>query len=215
MTMAHKSKAQNKVIVLDSCHGGIAGTHPVYPAITEISEGMTIMAASTAGQYASENNASGLFTTLFVDALYGGAANLVGEITPGAVYAHVDQSLGSWVKQRPVFKTNIRRFVSLRKVRPVIDPAELRRISEFFPVAGHRYRLDPTFEPERPAIETSVPRPDPDHTKIFAILQKYNRFGLLVPNGAPHMWHAAMEGKTVSLTALGEHYRRLVSNRRI
>lgn len=215
MTMAHNSKARNKIIVLDSCHGGIAGAHPVYPAITEISNGMTIMTASTATQYASENNAFGLFTTLFVDALSGGAANLVGEITPAAVYAHIDQSLGSFVKQRPVFKTNIKRFVSLRKVRPAIDPTELRRILEFFPDAGHRYRLDPTYEPERPAVDAGVPPPDPSNTKIFAILQKYNRFGLLVPDNAPHMWHAAMESKTVSLTALGEHYRRLVYNGRI
>lgn len=216
MTMAHKSKAQNKIIVLDSCHGGIAGTHPVYSAMTEISDGMTIMTASTAGQYASESNGSGLFTTLLVDALAGGAANLVGEITPAAVYAHVDQSLGTWVKQqqRPVYKTNTKRFVSLRRVRPPLDLVELRRIFEFFPETGDRYRLDPSFESVR-QLPSDIPLPDPEKTKIFAILQKYNRVGLLVPEGAPHMWHAAMESKPVRLTALGEHYRRLVANKRI
>ena len=46
---------------------------------------------------------------------------------------------------------------------------------------------------------------------IFAILQKYNRVNLVVPVDAPHMWDAAVESKTCTLTALGEHYRRLVA----
>jgi Caspase domain len=215
MTMAHLSKAQNKIITLDSCHSGIAGTHPTHTNTAEISGGVTILTASTAEQYANESNGAGLFTSLLVDALGGEAANLVGEITPGAVYAHVDQSLGSWAMQRPVFKTNVKRFVSLRKVRPPLELAELRRISELFPHAGERYQLDPSFEPERPKPPSDVPSPNPEKNEIFAILQKYNRVGLLVPEGAPHMWHAAMESKAVRLTALGEHYRRLVSNGRI
>lgn len=218
MTMATLSKARNKVILLDSCHSGIAGSHPVMPATAEISQGMTILTASTAEQYASESNGAGLFTALLVDALGGEAANLVGEITPGAVYAHVDQSLGSWTKQRPVFKTNVNRFVSLRKVRPSLEISELRRISEFFPNPGDKFKLDPAFEPERPKPKSDddpeLPPPDPEKNKIFAILQKYNRVGMLVPD-AEHMWHAAMGSKTVRLTALGEHYRRLVSKGRI
>ena len=55
---------------------------------------MTILTASTKEQDASEKNGSGVFTTLFVDALNGAATNLVGDVTPGSVYAHVDQSLG-------------------------------------------------------------------------------------------------------------------------
>lgn len=215
MTMAHRSKAQNKIILLDSCHGGIAGSHPTHADTAEISDGVTILTASTAEQYSSESDGAGLFTSLLVDALGGEAANLVGDITPGAVYAHIDQSLGSWAMQRPVFKTNVKRFVSLRKVLPPLGLAELRRISDFFPTAGERFQLDPTFEPERPQPPIGVPPPDPEKTAIFALLQKYNRVGLLVPEGAPHMWHAAMESKTVRLTALGEHYRRLVSNNRI
>ena len=50
-----------------------------------------------------------------------------------------------------------------------------------------------------------------ERTAIFAILQKYNRVNLVVPIRAPHMWHAAMEGKACTLTTLGEHYRRLVA----
>lgn len=214
MTMANKSRIANRVVILDSCHSGVAGGSALQQNVAEISDGVTILTASTDEQYASEENGAGVFTTLLVDALGGAAANLVGEVTPGGVYAHVDQSLGPWA-QRPVFKTNVKRFVSLRKVRPPLELVELRRISEFFPSAGYQMQLDPTYEPERhetwPTDPKGIPAPDPDHNAVFAILQKYNRVGLLVPEGVPHMWHAAMESKTVRLTALGEHYRSLAA----
>ena len=57
-------------------------------------------------QYAIESKGTGVFTNLLVDALYGAASNLIGDVTPGSVYAHIDQSLGAW-EQRPIFKTNV------------------------------------------------------------------------------------------------------------
>jgi hypothetical protein len=208
MTMANKSRIQNRIIILDSCHSGIAGGNALQHHVAEISDGVTILTASTAEQYAAEKNGAGVFTALLVDALGGAAANLVGDITPGGVYAHVDQSLGSWA-QRPVFKTNVKRFVSLRKIQPPLELAELRRIAEFFPTSGFQFQLNPTYEPERHGSEQNIPPPNPEHNAIFKILQKYNRNGLVEPEGAPHLYHAAMESKTVRLTALGEHYRRL------
>jgi hypothetical protein len=204
---ANKSKARNKVIVLDSCHSGIAGTPPDGVALAELADGLTIMTASTAEQYADEVNGSGVFTGLFVDAMNGSAANLVGDVTPGSVYAHIDQSLGPW-EQRPVFKTNVKSFVSLRTVQPPIPTSDLRRIAEFFPVAGHQYPLDPTYEPESGV-------PDPTNTAIFSILQRLNRVNLVVPVGAVHMYNAAMESRSCKLTVLGEHYRQLVARGRL
>lgn len=212
--LANESKAKNKIIVLDSCHSGIAGSAPVVGEKAILSEGLTILTASTKDQYATENNGRGLFTTLFVDALSGAAANLVGDISPGGVYAHIDQSLGAW-EQRPVFKTNVKSFVSLRKVQPPIELATLQRIVEFFPAPGFEFPLDPTFEPEMTGRPAGAPGPNPENCRKFAILQKYNRLNLLVPVGALHMWHAAMESKPCKLTVLGEHYRRLVEKKLI
>ncbi|MBK8175500.1 MAG: caspase family protein [Rhodospirillales bacterium] len=211
MTWANQSKAKNRIILLDSCHSGITAANSL-SGVAELAEGVTILTASTAEQYAVEENGSGIFTKLLVDALGGAAANLVGEVTPGSVYAHIDQSLGPWA-QRPVFKTNVKTFVSLRKVKPLLDLADLQRIVELFPEPDYEYRLDPSFEPERNEADKNGPGyipPDPDKTAIFAILQKYNRVNLVVPVGAPHMWHAAMQSKACKLTVLGEHYRRLV-----
>lgn len=214
LVLANKSMAHNKIIVLDSCHSGIAGTSPINDNVSALSEGLTILTASTKDQYATERNGRGVFTSLFVDALGGSAANLTGDITPGSIYAHIDQSLGAW-EQRPVFKTNVKSFVSLRKVAPPIALADLQRLTEFFPNPGDEFQLDPSYEPEMKGREPGMPEPDPEHTRVFAILQRYNRLNLLVPVGAPHMWNAAMECKTCKLTALGDHYRRLVEKKLI
>jgi len=214
MVLAKGSKAKNVIIALDSCHSGIAGDPPNQESGAFLGEGFTILTASTKDQYAMESNQGGVFTTLFVDAMKGAAANLVGEITPGSVYAHIDKSLGAW-EQRPVFKTNVRSFVSLRTVQPPISLADLKKITDFFPDPGSEFPLDPTFEPEVRGRDVGAPSPDPLNVERFAVLQRYNRLNLVVPVGAPHMWHAAMESKACRLTALGEHYRRLVSKKRI
>lgn len=210
LAMANRSPATNKIIILDSCHSGIAGTSMENAEISHLSDGMTILTASTAEQYASEENGSGIFTTLMVDALSGSAANLVGQVTPGSIYAHIDQSLGDWDKQRPVFKTNVKNFVSLREVTPPITLEDLRSIVEYFPTAGYEFLLDPTFEAELKGRDEDMPVPIETNTVIFKRLQKFNRLNLLEPVNAPHMWNAAMESKSCRLTALGEHYRRLV-----
>jgi len=201
MTLAHGSKARNKIMILDSCYSGVLGDHPINTQLSEISEGMTILTASTKGQYAAEANGGGIFTGLLIDALGGGPAIMKENVTSGGVYAHIDQSLGTW-SQRPVFKTNVKAFVSLRRVQPPLSLADLRRISEFFPRAGFEFQLDPAYEPTEQTADTNK-------NATFAILQKYNRVNLLIPVGVPHMWHAAVQSKTVKLTALGEHYRRL------
>ena len=214
LVLANESPARNKIIILDSCHSGIAGTSPTNEKLAALSEGLVILTASTQDQYATEANARGIFTTLLIDALDGSAANLTGDITPGSVYAHVDQSLGGW-EQRPVFKTNVKQFVSLRKVKPPISAEDLRRIPEFFTSSDFKFPLDPTYEPEMRGRASHLPEPVEENTRIFALLQKYNRLNLLVPVEAPHMWHAAIESKACKLTALGEHYRRLIMKDRI
>lgn len=168
LTFANNSQARNRIIILDSCHSGVAGSSTLAPGVAELKEGSTILTASTAEQYASEENGSGVFTSLLIDALSGAAANLVGDITPGSVYAHIDQSLGPW-EQRPVFKTNVKGFVSLRSVQPPIALAELQRLVEFFPFPGAEFSLDPSYEPERQGDDRSIPPPDPKHTADFAV----------------------------------------------
>jgi len=217
MTLANQSPATNKVIILDSCHSGAAATNAMGAPQADIRDGVTILSASTAEQYAMESGGTGVFTNLFVDALNGAAANLVGEITPGSVYAHIDQSLGPW-QQRPVFKTNVRSFVSLRHSQPPIALTDLQQLATIFPAPDFQLQLDPSYEPERSAEQVqdaSIPAPDPANTATFKILQNYVKVNLVRPVGAPHMYHAAMESKVCELTALGEHYWKLINGRLI
>jgi len=208
LQIANDSPAKSKVIILDSCHSGAAGSPKIVGDSAFIKEGITILSASGENQYALEVDGAGVFTTLLVDALRGGAANLVGDVTPGSVYAHIDQSLGPW-EQRPVFKTNVKRFTNLRKVQPPIDLSDLKKIVQLFPKPSSQFQLDPSFEPE------GTHEKIPENMENFKILQKYNRLNLVVPVDAPHMYHAAMESKSCRLTVLGAHYWNLVTKKRI
>lgn len=206
MSFANNSPAKNKVVILDSCHSGVAGGNLISANVAELKEGVTILTASTAEQYAMETAGSGVFTRLLVDALNGAAANLVGDVTPGSVYAHIDQSLGNWA-QRPVFKTNVKRFVSLRETDAPIELADLQKLIVLFEEPTTQLQLDPSYEPERSGSEpASWPAPDPAKNADFTVLQALVKVNLVRPVGAPHMWHAAMESKACELTVLGQHY---------
>lgn len=213
--IARDSKATNRLVILDCCHAGAAGSDIALGELTQIGHGMTILASSTASGISYEEKSGGIFTSLLCNALEGEAANLLGDVTPGSIYAHIDQSLGR-IKQRPVFKTSVQEFVSLRSVNPPVPLADLHRLPELFPEPDALLPLDPQFEPERPAPGyPDIPAPDPEKTEIFSLLQRCNRVNLVVPDGAPHFWHAAMERKHARLTLLGQHYWRLATSDQI
>lgn len=207
LLLANESPAKNKIIILDSCHSGIAGTPSTNGGKALLNEGVTILTASSATQYAIEEDGSGVFTTLLVDALSGSASNLLGDITPGSIYAHIDQSLGPW-EQRPIFKTNVKSFTTLRKVQAPILLRDLKRIAELFCDPYLEFQLDPSFEPQSDC-------PDEENMEKFSILQKYNRLYLVIPIDEEHMYYAAMNSTSCKLTALGVHYWNLVKKERI
>lgn len=205
--IVNQSPATNKIIILDCCHSGIMGSLSPTEDKSLLNEGVTILTASSATQYALEVDGSGVFTNLLIDALNGGASNLVGDVTPGSIYSHIDQSLGNW-QQRPIFKTNVNTFIPLRKVQPPIALSDLKQLINLFPSKGDYFKLDPTFEP-------LSDYPIEENVQKFKLLQKYNRVNLVVPNDAEHMYFAAMESKSCRLTILGEHYWNLITNDRI
>lgn len=207
LSAVNKSKARSRIIIIDSCHSGQLGTPDIQDDKAILKDGVTILTASTAKQYSVEEGGSGVFTALFVDALRGGAANLLGDITPGSVYAHIDQSLGPW-EQRPVFKTNVKNFTILRKAEPSLSLVDLRKITELFHRPDEEIHLNPGYEPDSSA-------PDSELVRKFALLQRYNRVNLVIPIGEEHMYYAAMNSKSCELTALGVHYWNLVASGRI
>ncbi len=206
---ASQGDAPNKIIILDCCFSGRAGSNRDIGDKTTIDEGVTILTACTSKESALEVNGRGVFTNLLLSALEGGAADILGNVTPGSVYAYIDRSLGAF-EQRPVFKTNVSRFVSLRNCTPKIQPDELRKIKIFFANPNDEYQLDPSYEPKNYEGSKECPAKEPyctkEHAEIMTLLQEMNRNGLVVPTIDKHMYFAAMNGHTCKLTALGKHY---------
>lgn len=208
LNLANQSKAKNKIIILDCCHSGALGS----PNITgnnlaQLSEGLSVLTASRDSESALEINGAGVFTSLVVDALKGGAADLRGNITPGSLYAYVDEALGAW-DQRPIFKTNVSSFTSLRNTPPKVPFEIMRKITTYFQTPESEHNLDPSYEDtEAAAIEENV--------KIFKDLQKFQGVGLVVPVDEEFMYYAALNSKSCRLTAIGYQYWRLVNENKL
>ncbi len=208
LNVANQSKVENKVIVLDCCHSGALGSPSITGnTIAQLSEGLSVLTASRDSESAMEINGSGVFTSLVVDALKGGASDLRGNITPGAIYAYVDEALGAW-EQRPIFKTNVTHFTSLRSITPKVPLATLRKLCDYFLAPENEHALDQDYE------DTTGSK-DKVKIGIFKDLQKFQSVGLVVPIGAEFMYFAAMNSKSCKLTALGYQYWRLVKEKKI
>ncbi|MFA1819609.1 caspase domain-containing protein [Virgibacillus oceani] len=206
---ANKSRTRDKIIILDCCHSGnMAVTNTEQDqAISQLSDNLTVLTSSRGHEFSMEEDGSGVFTSLLLDALEGGAADLRGNVTPGSVYSYIDEALGAW-EQRPVFKTNVSRFTSLRQVTPLIPLETLMNITKYFEDPTQEIALDPSFEDTEPGH-------NPDNVKIFKDLQKFVSKGLVVPVGEEHMYYAAMNSTSCKLTALGYQYWRLVNENKL
>lgn len=220
LTMANKASPsiRSTVIILDSCNSGYTGEIAALgnTTVSHIGNGVTILTACHREQTAAEANGQGLFTSLLLDGLSGSSSDILGRITPASVYSHIDQTLGSW-EQRPIYKANVQTFVTLRQVTPRISPEIIRQLPHYFKSATDRFPLDPSFEPDRENIPEEfrhIPV-DQNNVRIFKELQKCNRYGLVLPVDAEHMYYAAINSKSCRLTALGAHYRRLAEHNRI
>ncbi|MFY3455542.1 caspase family protein [Achromobacter xylosoxidans] len=220
MALANKAypHIKSSVIILDSCHSGYAGEVASLgnDNVSVIGTGVTILTASHRDGVASEGTTHGLFTEIILDGLRGAASDILGNVTPAALYSLVDQTLGPWGGQRPIYKANVQTFVTLRQVQPKIPKEFLRRLPELFPDEASELKLDPSFEPARDNVPQSVMEVpvNEEHVLIFKGLQACNRNGLVVPVGSEHMYYAAIESRSCRLTAIGAHYRKLAEQKR-
>lgn len=148
--LAHASQSQIKeiIVILDCCHSGEFGNLAETGADhTLLREGISVLAASRSSEEALEIDGAGVFTTLVSDALCGGAADVLGRVTVGSIYAYVDMALSAW-DQRPVFKAHLSRFTPLRRCEPHVDVAIIRLLPSYFKSPDHELLLDPSYEPD-------------------------------------------------------------------
>lgn len=218
LSIANESKCKERIIILDSCYSGFMGSISTSGQNTAvINEGVTIMTASRNSQTSAEIDGHGVFTALLMEALKGGAADVTGHISIAGIYAFIDKALGPW-DQRPVFKTNVNSFISLRDVKPQVDVSVLRKLTTYFSSEKDLYQLNPSFEPtNNPEVEHIIKEPyaNNENTAIFSDLQKLEGIGLVVPEGEEHMYYAAMNSKLCKLTPIGKRYWKLVKEGRI
>ncbi|MBW8684352.1 caspase family protein [Chitinophaga rhizophila] len=202
------SRARHKIVVLDCCHAGAMGTPAIMGnSAAFLEQGVIIMASSRSDESAVESNGHGVFTSLLIDALKGGAADVGGEITASSIYSYINRALGSW-DQRPVFKANIIRPVSLRKVNPPVLLSELRKLKEYFPDVENDFQLDPSYE-------YTTDTPNEANIATFKILRRMQLIGLIEPVGEEYMYWAAVRSKSCRLTSLGKYYWKLIKDGKI
>ena len=208
LSLANQSPVTDIFITLDCCHSGAFG---VLPAVSNdkiyLADGVSVITATRSGQEALEEDGGGVFTSLLVEALEGGAAGLLGEVSAASIYAYIDNAMGAW-DQRPLFKANVSRFVKLREAKPRLQPILVRKLIDYFPLPAESLALSPEYEPE---VE---PR-DVIKEDQFRDFQKFRDAGLLQPLEAQSLYHAAMNCKSCGLTTLGRYYWRLVNENKI
>lgn len=208
LALANQSPVTDVFITLDCCHSGAFG---VLPAVSDdkviLANGVSVITATRSGQEALEEGGGGVFTSLLVEALEGGAAGLLGEVSASSIYAYIDNAMGAW-DQRPLFKANVSQFVRLREAAPRMHASLVQKLTDYFPLPAEQLNLSPEYEP---AAEPH----DDNKEKIFRNLQKFRDVGLVEPIGADHMYYAAIDSKACGLTTLGKYYWRLVKENKI
>jgi uncharacterized caspase-like protein len=207
---ANESSAHQKIIILDCCHAGAISKEFASGASLGLEEGVIILVAASEDEYASESaDAGGFYTSLIRSALEGGAANSVtGEVTVGGLYAYVDGAISRMQsEQSPLFIANLSTLTPLRTVKPQVPRKVIMQLTDFFPKAKSRLRLDPSFEP---TADLPAKKKNAANEKTFASLQRLRAAGLVEPVGEKHMYYAAMNSKNCRLTALGRYYWMLV-----
>ncbi|MDO5971910.1 caspase family protein [Flavivirga aquimarina] len=217
LNLANNSQIRNKVIILDCCKSGSFAVPAQNATVTSISTGISILTSSREDEPSKEINGHGVFTNLLIEGLKGGAADIRGHISPGGLYAYIDQGLGAH-EQRPVFKTNVTEFVELRSIVPQVSFSTLRKLTEYFREPSDNFQLDPSYEEtnsKEVPHDVIEPLAKEENVSAFKDLQKLEGVGLVIPVDEEHMYFAAMKSKTCKLTALGHHYWRLVRDGRI
>jgi Caspase domain len=215
LTLANKSPAAEILLILDCCFSGALGNPAGLQGDIEnkalLREGVTILAASRPTEPSAEFNGHGVFTSLVLNGLHGGAADVLGNVSAASVYALAEQALGAW-DQRPLYKSHASKLSPIRKCDAAVQPSLLRQLVNYFPDATQTYSLDPTYEEHSGSAVQ-------DRVAIFKIFKQYQSARLLrtidKANDEDALYWACMRSTGVRLTGLGRFYWRLAKDNRI
>lgn len=192
----NKSSCREVIAIVDACHSGRMGSADGSTA-TQLREGVGILSGTLRHQAAKERNNQGVFTKILTEAMSGGAADLLGNVSLASIYTYVDQLLSPW-EQRPMFKAHLSRMSSLRKCKSRISHQKLTQLYNLFESVDFQLPLSPEFEP-------SASPENPEKEAIFAFLQRCRSLGLVDPVDYDHLYDAAMSSGFCRLTAQGAY----------
>jgi hypothetical protein len=212
MEIVNQSKSKNKVIILDCCHAGDLGRYRIDIDNSDLGSGVSILTACKGDESAMVQGGHSIFTSALCFALSGPAADFSGNVTMGSLYGYVERFFSAG-EQRPVFKTNVSEFVTLRKVKSKVSDNTLKEIVSLFPKLSDQIQLDPSFEfsnSEGNQPKLIEPFANPENVEKMKTLQALARIGFVEPVGEEHMYYAAMNSKPCKLTLLGTYYWLLV-----
>lgn len=213
LTLATKSRAKSVLLILDCCFAGNAGDPTILQGsggaenIALLREGLTILAASRPMQTAALAGKHSLFTNLVLGALRGGAADVRGHVSAAAIYAYVEQALGSW-QQQAVYKSHAYKLEPVRKCTPYVSDDLLRELPDLFNKLDDKYRLDPSHE-------YTEPNPNPVHVARFNKFKILRNARLLTTEDNEDLYFVALKSLTVELTPLGQYYWQLAKSEMI
>lgn len=212
MQLANQSSAREVLIMLDCCFAGDIGSIPYaqWPGgspFVQLRQGITIISAAGSKEYAKEEGGHGVFTSLVLQALAGGAADPRGRVSAAAVYAYVEQVLGPW-DQRPLYKSYANVLDPVRRCKPRLTDPEIRKLPKLFPLPESRYKMAPTYEYTH---ESAIP----EHVEIFNWFKRYRDAGMLRTVDGDDLYFAAIKSGEVELTPLGKFYWWLASKKRL
>lgn len=210
MQIVSRSPVKNKIIILDCCKSGIIGSNSENNQ-AQLPDGCAILASCLSDQISIESSESkhGTFTNLLIQALKGEAADYLGRITVGGIYAHLDLCLGAW-EQRPIFKSNVSTFVPIRTIKPRITRERMIQGLLLFNNEDDDFALDPEYEATTyPNQEEAKKYPK---CMNFQLLQDLQKIGFVepsveqLPEGKKFMYYAALFSKSCRLTTIGKNY---------
>ena len=204
----NRCRARSVLIVLDSCHSGEMGNTGDAGDLHQatLSQGVTILSASSPTQESREGQEYSLFTELVLAALAGGAADVRGHVSAASIYGYVEQVL-SPLQQRPMYKSHARQLEPVRKCEPAVPDGVLRNLPDLFARGPDRpVQMDPTWE----ITETNHL---PENVEKFNTFKMLRNGRLLTTEDNLDLYYVALGSKHVLLTPLGKLYWRLAKER--
>ncbi|MEQ9498081.1 MAG: caspase family protein [Deltaproteobacteria bacterium] len=209
MARVNMCRAPEVVLILDCCFSGGVGDDSF--GNLQLRPGVTVLASSSSEQAATERFGRGDFTSMIVEGLEGGAADLMGRVTIPSLFSFVAQAFPD-LDQTPVLKSYATQVVAIRNTPIRIAQEILCRITTHFPTEDHA--LPVNMDHDDGGILIPPEKRTPKQAAYYD-LRAYRDLDLVSAvttsgEDTKGLWMALKEGGTVHLTKLGRHYWRLV-----